>query len=219
MRKIYLNVLLSSFLASVALGVSGQIASNQGPVVALPPVPPIPPSPIDDFRRWLLQTPGERAASLASKTQEQRTYLLSKLAEYQALSPAERDAKLQLLELRWYLRPLMEVSPQQRTNAVAHIPVLYRGVIQERLQQWDALPGELQKDVLENEWTMHYFVRFDAQPKQREELLKKVDPAQRKILEEKIARWDSLSPGRLKTSEPKRSASCPKANGLKWKGR
>jgi hypothetical protein len=43
---------------------------------------------------------------------------------------------------------------------------------------------------------MHYFVRFNADPQQRQELLRKADPRQRKDLEEKLARWDALSPDR-----------------------
>lgn len=156
----------------------------------------MPPSPVEDFRRWLLQTPSQQASSLASRTAEQRSYLIAKLREYGALTASERETRLQALELAWYLRPLMDIAPPQRVATIVRIPVKYREVVQDRLRQWDALPRELQKDVLENEWTIHYFTRLNADPQLRQELLRKADPSQRKTFEEKLARWDALSPER-----------------------
>ena len=193
MRKRYLNFLLGALLGGLSFCFAAEIASNQ---VADKSMPPMPPSPIEDFRRWLLQTPSQQMASLASRTPEQRSYLIAKLREYSALTVSEREAKLQALDLTWYLRPLMDVVPAQRVVTLSRIPLKYREIVQDRLRQWDALPRELQKDVLENEWTIHYFMRFNADPQQRQELLRKADPTQRKAIEEKLARWEALSPDR-----------------------
>jgi len=193
MRKVSLSVAAGGFLGGIALCVSAQVSTNRVRDISLPPLPP---SPVEDFRRWLVQTPEQRTTSLASKTPEQRRYLLSKLTEYQALSLEQREAKLQVLDLRWYLRPLMEITLSERTNRIARIPEKYREVVRERLQQWDALPPDLQMDVLENEWTMHYCARSTGSPAQREELFKNLDPIQRILLDQKISRWDSISPER-----------------------
>ncbi len=99
MRKGFFSVAIGSLLGGIAFCVSAQISTNQLRDVSLPPMPP---SPVEDFRRWLLQTPEQRTLSLASKTPGQRKYLLSKLTEYQSLSPEQREARLQVLDLRWY---------------------------------------------------------------------------------------------------------------------
>src|SRR5438105_3925359 len=132
-------------------------ATNQSPltpatnaVSPAPPMPPLPKSRVAYFRELLAMSPAELEIALARTPEPNRKVLQAKLREYTALPPEEREASLRATELRWYLRPLMEKAPTNRTAQVASIPAEYRALVEERLKQWDAMSPETQKEVLEN---------------------------------------------------------------------
>ena len=167
------------------------------PTSPTPQLPPLPRSPIEFFRQLLALSPGELEKVIAEKTESQRNFLKTKLAEYTALSPEDREARLRATELRWYLRPLMTLAPSNRVERLAGVPDTLRQIAEERLQQWDRLTPEAQKEVLENEWAVDYFVRFEnSTPAQRDAMMNELPPAGRKKLETELARWRELPPQR-----------------------
>src|SRR5262245_46917483 len=110
---------------------------------ALPQTPPLPPSPVQQFREWLSLSGAERENAVADWQPEKRQVLLAKLKAYEALPASERERRLQMLELRWHLRPLMAMKPEERTDALALVPALLRAIVQERLKHWDSLNPQL----------------------------------------------------------------------------
>ena len=86
--------------------------SAQPPIPVL--MPPIPPSPIDQFRQWLRMAAPEREKSLAEYPEAKQATLRQKLQAYESMPPEQRERRLRMLELRWYLRPLMNSAPEQR---------------------------------------------------------------------------------------------------------
>jgi hypothetical protein len=57
--------------------------------------------------------PAERREFLANRSPEAQKLILAKVKEYEALRPEERDLRLWVTELRWYLLPLLESSAYQ----------------------------------------------------------------------------------------------------------
>lgn len=113
--------------------------------------PPAPASPVAAFRELLLMPPEEQATALAARPPEIRRRLERKIAEYQALSPEERELRLQATELRWHLLPLLHLRPEERGAALTNVPGHLRALVESRLQQWDALPLPMQRLLLTNQ--------------------------------------------------------------------
>lgn len=108
----------------------------------LPPQPPAPTSPVDRFRQLLEMPAPEREAFLAARPPEKREYLRARLAEFEALPPEERELRLHLLNLRFYLLPLLRLEPARRAEALRQVPPTYRPLVADRLATWDRLPAE-----------------------------------------------------------------------------
>lgn len=136
-------------------------SANLGPAPANV-MPPLPPSPVSSFRRLLAMTPKERADYLTNRPPENRERILAKVREYLALEPDERELRLQATELRWYLMPLLRGAPADRASRLAAVPDNLRGLVQSRLDQWDALPPQLQQEFLDNESVLHYFSHLNS---------------------------------------------------------
>ena len=112
-----------------------QTAAAPAPeTVSALPTPPVPKPPIVYFRELLALRPEELEQSLAGKSEAQRNFLKAKLQEYTSLNPEEREARLRATELRWYLRPLMEMHPTNRVSSLAAIPGDYRTLVEKRLE-------------------------------------------------------------------------------------
>lgn len=157
------------------------------------PTPPLPKPPIVYFRELLALRPEELEQSLADKPEAQRNFLKAKLQEYTSLNPEEREARLRATELRWYLRPLMETHPTNRIPSLTAIPDDYRPLVEKRLEQWDLLPLELQREVLENEWLIQHFPPGESgTPTQQVAVRQGVAPDRREELERDLARWLAL---------------------------
>jgi len=127
---------------------------NQG---SSPPPMPMSKSPVDVFRELLGQSPGERAEFLAKRPPESRKLILAKLREYESLTAEERTLRLEVTELRWYLLPLMKVSEVNRAVQLATVPDGVRKLVEDRLERWDKLPREVQKQVLDNEDILRFY--------------------------------------------------------------
>jgi hypothetical protein len=121
-----------------------------------------------------------------------RQYLEKRIHEFEVMSTEERNAKLQALELRWYMPQVMKLKPTERAPRLDTIPEPIRSIIKERLLQWDILPPSLQQEVLDNETAIKFFERpehvsgnaFDA-----------MSPGQRSDLERRYTNWMGLPEG------------------------
>ena len=119
------------------------------------------------------------------KSESKRRVLIAKIKEYNELAPEDRERRLQVLQLRFYLQPLMEMAPTNRLMQLNSIPAPYRKWVDDRLQQWDLLPPPLQRDVLETEFARDYFIQIqNSSPEQRHQILSSLPPQRRKKIEE-----------------------------------
>jgi hypothetical protein len=160
------------------------------------PVPALPAarSPISFFRDLLAMAPAGREQALTNRPPEIRKQILAKVREYESLEPDERELRLQVTELRWYLRPLMSAPATNRPAQLAMIPETYRRRIEDRLQKWDSLPEDVQKDLLAHEATIRYLTEIEGRSDpQRRQTLDAIPPASRTVLEQGIDKWSSLS--------------------------
>jgi hypothetical protein len=160
-----------------------------------PPLPPPPRNPVDTLRRLLAMNWTDREQALADKSDKQRQYLRQRLSEFDALSPADRELRLRLLQLRYYLVPLMRTEPANRAEQLRLVSAEDRKVIEDRLREWDKLPPEYQKELLQNETALRAFPMFEARsPGQPAPPVEAYSPEKRKKLEEDLARWRSYEP-------------------------
>lgn len=150
-------------------------------------------SRIDVFRRLLAATPDECEAILATQPANRRPILELKLREYKMLPPSERELRLEMTELRDYMLKLMKLPPQARSVEIAQIPAKKRKQITDRLQKWDQVPPDEQKELLANENIIHYWVRFETDsPEQKEIIRKRFTDENWNKLEQKIAALKAL---------------------------
>ena len=179
-----------------------QAAANQtvsaptSPPPAHPPMPPLAParSPINFFRDLLAMDAAGREQALTNRPPGLRTQLLAKVREYELLKPDERELRLRVTELRWYLRPLMAASATNRPAQLAMIPEKHRQLVEDRLQEWDKLSPELQKELLANEATISYLTEIEGRTdEQRRQSLEAIPPGNRAVLERGIDKWSSMS--------------------------
>lgn len=119
-------------------------------------------SPVALFRKLLAMSPGERNNALTNRSSVMRARILSKVHEYLLLPPEERELRLRSTELRWYLTPLLSMSPADRQIRLSQMPEDMRLLVQERLSQWDILPPSLKEEFLTNDSTMHYFAHVNT---------------------------------------------------------
>ncbi|MEO6034348.1 MAG: DUF3106 domain-containing protein [Verrucomicrobiota bacterium] len=158
-----------------------------------PPALPVVKPPIERFRELLLLPEAERDRALAEKPPEQRKTLAAKLKEYESMTAEERELRLAVTELRWYLTPLMRTAPAERGPGLNLIPAERRPLVEDRLRQWDTLAASQQKEFLESEMTINYFLRLQSgRPDQQTNLLENLSPAYRQQLDAELSRWRSL---------------------------
>ena len=157
--------MLRSFIVvvSVASGVA-QVGESpavrpaapvQSAIVAQPPS--IPSSPVQVFRDMLAMTPAQRVKAMEGRQPKTREFLASKLKEFEALKPEERENRLRMMELRSQLLPLMSMAPSNRVLRIQELSERDRPLIEERLRLWDKLSPEQQRDVLECEPALQAF--------------------------------------------------------------
>ena len=161
-----------------------------------PPLPPSAPSPVEQFRRLLAMSPAERDQWLAGRSEKARAYLRAQLQEFDALTPPEREIRLRLLRLRYYLVPLMKSAPADRQVLLARVPATERALIVTRLTEWDRLPADQQQELLQDEKALDSFSVFNtATEAERRAMIERATPERRQRLEAELARWQSLAPG------------------------
>src|SRR6185369_16893141 len=92
------------------------------------------------------------------------------------------------------LMPLLQVAPSNRVEWLEAVPFPDRKLVEERLQFWDRLPAEIQKEFLTNQLVLSYIIRPETTlPNQAA----KIPGALRQQIEKGIAGWNVLP-------EPKR---------------
>jgi hypothetical protein len=170
-RTVSFRLLARAILAALLLGVS---ASAQQPAVSssdlsspsqpkpTPPLPTAPKPPVDLFRSLLAMSPVERREFLAKRSPEAQKLILAKIHEYEGLTPELRELRLRVTELRWYLLPLLITPGADRPEKLRAIPPDLRDLIAARLDQWDQLTPELQKQFLENEAVIRFYFELAA---------------------------------------------------------
>jgi hypothetical protein len=131
--------------------------AEAGATVKAPPLPVIK-SPVALFRELLAMSPDDRDRELANRPPEIRKRILAKVQEYAAMKADDRDLRLRLTEQRWYLLSLVNLPPAQRADILANVPEAERPSLTDRLLQWDQLPADEQKEILQYEKSTEHFV-------------------------------------------------------------
>ncbi len=167
---------------------------------AQPPVPPqsppLPPSPVQEFRDWLAMKPDDRAKAVATYPADKQKVLLQKLTAYEALPAAERERRLQMLELRWFMRPLMAMKPEDRQASMNLVPSALRRIVQERLAKWDSLDPQDRKNILENDKARELVTRYFLEVQQGrspEQIMIVLSPERRAELDKALKIWNTKS--------------------------
>ncbi len=182
MKRLWLQLVL----LLVTLGVAGAQPA---------PLPPLPTSPVTTFRMLLATNEAGRNQWLALHKPAQRQYLESKIAEFSALTPDERNARLQALQLRWYLPQLMKMSPADRAMRLAKILQPDRALLEGKLRTWTILPPPIRQDLLDNQLAISVFVSA-KQGGTNDAGLTGLTAAKRKELEEQSQRLNELPEAR-----------------------
>jgi hypothetical protein len=153
-------------------------------------------SPVYYFRELLTMTPPDRKDALTNRPPEIQKRILAKIREYESLKPDERELRLRVTELRWYLLPLMNGSRTNRAAMLARIPAEQRKEVEARLQNWDILPPSFQQELLNSELSSRYFAQLETArtAEQRERILSRLSPERRAKLEAGIDDWRAMSP-------------------------
>jgi hypothetical protein len=186
-RSVFQRSLVLAFLLSATPGVAQPPA---GRATAL--LPPLSPSPIDLFRRLLATNETGRAQFTAGKAEPMKQYIESRIREFEIMPVNQRDAKLQALELRWYMPQVMKLKPADRASRLETVPEPMRSIIRQRLLLWDILPPQLQQEVLDNETAIKFFERPE-QAAGSEGALGAMSVGQRSDLEKRYREWMALS--------------------------
>jgi hypothetical protein len=110
------------------------------------------------------------------------------LRQYDALRPDDLELRLQVTELRWYLMPLLRAPATNRQEQLATVPKENRQLIEDRLQAWDGLTPEMQKELLDNEATLRYLCELPSQKSS----LANVSSNRVQQLEQGLALWHNM---------------------------
>jgi hypothetical protein len=145
-------------------------------------------SPVAVFRELLRMEPAERVKALADRREETRRRILAKIREYQSLKPDERELRLKVTELGYYLRPLMQTPATNRAAQLAGIPEGYRELVQVRLERWDSLSPAAQKRLLLNDAAIR------AMTELTNAVSTNVTRIHRVMLQRTINNWNQLPP-------------------------
>ncbi len=159
-------------------------------------VPPLPAlrSPVQTFRELLAAPGAQREAFLAKKSVPARELIEAKLREFEALPPGERELRLQLTQLQFYLSPLLAASAGERTQLLAGAPEDVRPMLEARLRSWDALSADARREILESEKSLSHFVRLEtADPGRLADVVRQAPAATRPEVEAQLRRWLALS--------------------------
>ena len=180
MRVIVARLILLSTLAAGAAGAAGAVAVN---------------SPFAIFKKIVSLPESERVAAvnkLKISSERHRKIVQVKVSEYAAMSEAERNRKLDALDFRWHLMPLMKATKADRVNRLASIPERFRTDIEQRLIGWNQLDSGIRADLLKNESFFRYLSSFGHGRQSRVALtnhMEKMPTRLREALEGRLKNW------------------------------
>lgn len=140
-------------------------------------------SPVELFRELLAMNFIDRLHALTNRSPEARKLILAKLREYETLKPSERELRLKVTELRWYLYPLLRAPASNRPALLTRVPDTDRKLVEDRLSQWDKLSPAAQKELLQNEAVIRCLSDVPAG---------KTAPAPPRLLEGRVQQWQAL---------------------------
>jgi len=177
-----------SVLGFVTLLGGSLIAAETPAAPTLPPAPTVAQtepfqSPVSFFRRLLKMNEAGRAQALASRSERSRAVLLAKVREYEAMASDIRELKLRTTELRWYLKTLLPMPPDQRAARLAQMPEQDRELVAVRLKQWNLLSPGWRDEILRHERTMDWIRRNE---------LTQPPPSPDTRPDARLAQWEEL---------------------------
>lgn len=196
MLRLVVNVSLRFSALGLALVTAAGLAQSPGASRTNQP-PPLPPPvlsqpPTKFFRELLAAQPAERERILAGRTLDQRTNLLNKISQYEAMPVEQREQQLRSLELRWHLLGLLRAEATNRPARLDRVAAADRPLVEDRLAYWDRLPSEWQKGILEHEAAIRLAISSQDNSPFRSNSFTNLPPEQRKVIENSIARWQAL---------------------------
>jgi hypothetical protein len=160
-----------------------------------PPLPPIPKPPVEQFRELLSASPAERERLLTNRAPESQALIRAKLNEFTALTPDERELRLRVAQIQFYLSPLLRQPSATRAEDLANVPVEVRPLLVDRLKAWDQLPPDARATLLENEKSLGWFSQIERLPAaDQRQVLQQVPEKDRALVESQLAHWQTLSP-------------------------
>lgn len=133
-----------------------------GGAAATPPLPPLPASPVSTFRQWLGMNAEDRERALATRPEPQRGILRARLAEYSAMTEAQREERLRATDLYWHFQQLLRRNGAERAALLASSPAVLRPILEERLAIWDRMPPADREALLQQDRVVRYFARVRA---------------------------------------------------------
>jgi hypothetical protein len=150
------------------------------------------------FRELLNTTnAAAREALLNRRSPEQRRLFEQKLAEYEALTPAQRELRLTLTDLRHYLMLFLHLPEPWRETYLPQLPDAYRPLVAERLKAWDRLDEGTRRELLQNEDLLAYLVRLENIPPVPQGLfLHGLPPQRQRAMENALKLWGQIPPDR-----------------------
>ena len=152
-------------------------------------------SPFVAFKKIVSLPEAEREAAVGGlriSSERYRKLVQAKVREYAAMPEADRNRKLDALDFRWHLMPLMKTTQADRAKRLASVPERFRNDIQQRLTGWDQLDKGVRVDLLKNESFFRYLSSFGRGRQSRVALtnhMEKMPTRLREGLEGRITTW------------------------------
>lgn len=152
-------------------------------------------SPFAKFKLIVALPEAQRALAIQElnvSSERHRKVVQAKLSEYAAMPEAERNRKLNALDFRWHLVPLMKMDQAERGTRLASVPERYWEDINHRLAGWDNLEARTRAELLKNESLFRYMSSFGRGRESRIALTNHIGkmPAKlRESVEKRIADW------------------------------
>ena len=152
-------------------------------------------SPFAAFKKIVSLPEAKREAAVGGlkiSSERYRKIVNAKVREYAAMPEAERNRKLDALDFRWHLMPLMKTPQGDRAKRLASVPERFRVDIERRLTGWDQLDEGARADLLKNESFFRYLSSFGRGRESRVALtnhMEKMPTRLREGLEGRLKGW------------------------------
>ena len=156
-------------------------------------------SPFAAFKKIVSLPEADREAAVGGlriSSERYRKLVQAKVREYAAMPEADRNRKLDALDFRWHLMPLMKTTQADRAKRLASVPERFRNDIEQRLTGWDQLDKGVRADLLKNESFFRYLSSFGRGRQSRVALtnhMEKMPTRLREGLEGRITTWRGKS--------------------------